>query len=227
MGRQVKVFLLIVLAMLVLLGFYTWYSGGQKKKVDFSEALDEVAVEVDGAELLVRDMAVYVAYEEGLVEYYAVIYDEDNPSAFWNAYTNHTFIRTKAKQSVLDMAVHDKIFYEASQKENITLTDGEKKYVSDAVEDFWSDLDEEQKNALGVSREEIAEKMQQIALAEKYQSYLAAFYNKEYETYSFQGEEYQKLLEQHEYKEGDIWKRITFGSVTVEHEGAGAQQKAT
>lgn len=217
MNGQVKKFLLIVVVVGVFLAVHAGYSGSRRGYLTFSEVLDETAAEVNGEELLVRDMAFYVAYEEGLVEYYAVIYDDEDTGAFWNSFTNHTFFRTKAKQTALEMAVHDKIFYEASQTEGITLMEEEEQYVADALTDFWSDLSEEQKEALGVTKEDIAETLRRIALAEKYQSYLAAFNEKEFEEYSFTGAAYQELLKEYDYNESDIWQRIKFGSVTVNH----------
>ena len=217
MNKQTIRFLLVVAVLGVCLAIYAGYSGSRKGYVAFAEALDEVAAEVDGDELLVRDMAFYVAYEEGLVEYYAVIYDDENTGSFWNAFTNHTFFRKKAKQSALDMAVHDKIFYESSKAEGITLSEEEETYVENALTDFWSDLSERQKEKLGVTKEDIAETLRRLALAEKYQSYLAAFHEKEYEEYSFTGEAYLELLEEHDFKESHIWQRIKFGGVTLEH----------
>ncbi len=217
MNKQAVKFVVVVAAVMVCLMIYALGRGSQRGTVAFHEALDEVVAIVDGDELLVRDVAFYVAYEEGLVEYYAMIYDDENTGAFWNAFTNHTFFRTKAKQSVIEMAVHDAIFYESSRAEGIVLTKEEEQYAADALTDFWSDLSDKQKKALGVTKEEIGETMRRIALAEKYQSYLAAFYEKEFEAYSYTGEAYLKLLEEHDYEEGEIWQRIKFGGVTLNH----------
>ncbi len=217
MNKQAIKFVAVVAAVMVCLVFYALNRGNNRGTVVFNEALDEVVAVVDGDELLVRDVAFYVAYEEGLVEYYAKIYDDENTGAFWNAFTNHTFFRKKAKQSVIEMAVHDKIFYESSRAEDIVLTKEEEQYAADALTDFWSDLSEKQRNALGVTKEEMGETMLKITLAEKYQTYLAAFYEKEFEEYSYTGEAYLELLEEHDYEEGDIWQRIKFGGVTLNH----------
>lgn len=216
--RQTKRFFLMLAVFLVLAGALAYRSGRNKSELKFGEALDEVVAVVDGDELTVRDMAFYIAYEEGLIEKHAIIYDAEDTGAFWRVFTNRTFLRSKAKQTVLDMAVHDMIFYQLSRAESMELTEEEEACVADSQYDFWSDLEEEQREALGISQEEMNETIRRIALAEKYQTLLAAIERTEYDDYSFDGKAYQRLLTEHEYKVyEDIWDRIQFGSITVNH----------
>lgn len=216
--KQTRRFVLILAVFLVMFGTLAYRSGRSKSELKFQEALDEAVAVVDGDELTVRDLAFYIAYEEGLIEKHAVIYDAEDTGAFWRVFTNHTFLRSKAKQTVLDMAVHDMIFYQLSRAEGMELTEEEETCVADSQYDFWSDLEEEQREALGVSQEDLNEKIRQIALAEKYQTLLTTVERTEYEDYSFDGKAYQRLLTEHEYKVyDDIWDRIQFGSITVDH----------
>ena len=75
------------------------------------------------------------------------------------------------------MAVHDRIFYAMAEKEGITLEEEEEKRLSNSQYDFNSDLEEEQKEWLGVSEDELNESMRKLALAEKYQSIYAQIKN--------------------------------------------------
>lgn len=60
--------------------------------------------------------------------------------------------------------------------------------------------------------------MRRIALAEKYQYFLAEVNQKEFEEYSVGGEAYLRMLEEHIYEiDESVWDRIRFGSITVDH----------
>ena len=87
-------------------------------------------------------------------------------------YINHTFLREQAKQTVVDMTIHDTLFYQMATAEKITLSEEEEQYLANDQQDFWSDLTEEQRARLGVDEETIDASMRKMALAQKYQSCL-------------------------------------------------------
>lgn len=116
------------------------------------------------------------------------------------------------------MAIHDEIFYELSQQESIELNEEEEQYFDNAKWDFWSDMDEDAQEKLGVSEAVLNESLRKIALAQKYQLLLAEMYQTDPEEYAVSGEAYQKLLEEHTYEIIEkVWERVHFGSITVEH----------
>lgn len=184
----------------------------------FAEALDKTAVVVDGYALTLRDMAFYIAYQENKIEASAHIYNAQNTDEYWNIYTNHMFLRAEGKQAVMDMAVHDEIFYRLSEAQGLVLSEAEQEHLANDCYDFWNDLEAEQRERLGVGEEVIAESMRRAALAEKYQSLLAEAEQKGFEEYSYTGEEYEKLQQEHSFEiKSSVWDRVHFGGVTVDH----------
>ena len=117
------------------------------------------------------------------------------------------------------MAIHDQIFCELARKEGLELSEEDKKVLNNKEMDFWSDLSDEQKENLGVSEEQIMETMRQVALAEKYQNFLAEQSgNDSYDSYSISGEEYEKILKEHSFKVKEkVWDKINFGNIVVDH----------
>lgn len=209
-------FTAVLLLIVVLMG-----GTGAARRIDYlvySDSLDETAVIVDGTELTLRDLAFYILYEENLVEEEAFIYDPSDLSRYWKIHTNGTYIRLEAKEAAMNMAVHDQIFYELAQKEGVVLSEEEAAYAANTQADFWSDLKEGTLEKLGVSRQTLDESMGKIALAQKYQFLLAEINGVEASEYDVGGEKYQQLLKEHSYKiKADVWDRVHFGSITVDH----------
>ena len=128
------------------------------------------------------------------------------------------FLRDEGKQAVLDMAVHDEIFYQMAVAEGLELTPQEEEHIANDRYDFWSDLGEEERAALGISEDTLLWSIRKIALAEKEQQLLAEIKQCSFEEYSLGGQAYERLLSEHEYTVAeDIWERVPFGSVTVKH----------
>lgn len=216
--RQKLQFTVILLVIVMGLGVWSFFEYRNKQELIFAESLDETAVTIDGYALTLKDIAFYIAYEEQKIEETARIYNPENTSEYWNIYTNHTFLREEGKQTVLEMAIHDEIFYQLAIENGMNLTVEEEKHLANDWYDFWGDLEEEQRVALGVTEKNIAESMRKIALAEKYQHLLAEMEQKEFEVYSVYGQTYEKLREEHDcVVNEEIWARVPFGSITVNH----------
>lgn len=216
--RQKLRFTAVLVVLVIVLGTASYREQGKRQKLSFPESLDLVVVTVDGEQVTLREMAFYIAYEEGSMEDAAIIYNPDNTDEYWRLYTNHTFLREQAKQTVVDMTIHDTLFYQMATAEKITLSEEEEQYLANDQQDFWSDLTEEQRARLGVDEETIDASMRKMALAQKYQSILAEMEQVDYEDYSIGGTEYEKLLAQHIYElDETTWDRVPFGSITVDH----------
>lgn len=214
-----KLTLTVVLVILVIVsGFAAYKKQERSQKLSFPDSLDMTVAVVDDEKLTLRDLAFYIAYEETEMEKTAEIYNSENTGEFWRLFANHSFFRSEGKQAALDMAVHDTIFYQLAIEEGLELTGEEERYLANDQYDFWSDLEEEQRESLGVSEEDLRETMRKMALAEKYQYLLAAMEEKEFEEYSIGGDAYQRLLEEHEVElDETTWERVPFGSITVDH----------
>ena len=193
-------------------------SGGRKTYYTMPEALDKTVIVVDGTELTVQDVAFYIAYQEQQVEKEAYTYNPKDTREYWRSYTNGTYIRTEAKRAVVQMVVHDEIFYQFAKEEGLTLEEADETYLANAQYDFLSDLGEEGVAALGVSEDVLKKSMEKIALAEKGQQLYAKEHALEYDDYSVGSPAYTQLLEEHDYSVVDEnWNRVHFGSITVNH----------
>ncbi|MFR4352707.1 MAG: hypothetical protein ACLT3H_13750 [Roseburia sp.] len=216
--RQKLYLTVLLLIFTILLGAVAIQSGVRKSFLVFRDALELPAVTVDGRTLTLQDMAFYIAYEEQQIEEKAFIYNPASTREYWNLYTNYTYIRDKGKQTVMDMAIHDEIFYQMALEEGVELSGEEERHLANTQYDFWSDLGEQQREELGVSEDVLRESMRKIAIAEKYQYLLAAMEDGAFEEYSVTGETYGELLKTHLYEvEKSVWDRVHFGEITLKH----------
>ena len=218
MKKNTIIFIIIVACLLVGIGIYSYHSGKEKEKVEYTEVLDKVAVTVDGTNLTIRDMAFYIAYEESTVEEQALVYDAEDTNAYWNLHINGEFVKISARTAAMDMAVHDEIFYQMALAEKVVLSEEEESILKERQNDFWTDLSEEAKERIEVSEEELNQTMEKIALAQKYQMVYANMQGASYEDYEFNGDRYKELQDLHEVEINDsIWNRLDFGNITLEH----------
>ena len=202
MEKRIRFTIILVLILIVVIAF-SFQSKEKKEYLVYNEALDKTAVTVDDVSLTLKDIAFYVAYEEKTVQEQAILYNPDNPRQYWNVYTDGQFVKLTAKQAALDMAVHDEIFYQMAVAEGLTLDATEQKYLENDESDFWSDLEDWQREQLGISEEELDSEMEN---------------QKEYEAYNFNGEAYEALLSEHKYSVNEkVWDRVDFGSVTLDN----------
>lgn len=218
-GRK-RYLVTLALAVLVLVLFgYSYWTGRGKAGLIYADSLEMTAVEVNGIELTLREVAFYVAYEEDQVEQQALAYDAEDTGKYWNIHTDEAFIRTAARNAAIQMAIHDELFYQMAVAEQIELSEEEETALKSHVDDFWSDLVDDQKDIkLGIEREDIEKAMQKAAYAEKMQRIYAELHNRDYEDYDFSTDTYAELLDEQDYTiNKDVWSRIDFGNITLEH----------
>lgn len=190
--------------------------GIRQKTITFNEHLDDTVLVLDGQKYPLRELAFYVAYEEQLVQKQALLYDTDNTNSYWNIHMNGHFVRVRARQIAMDMAVHDFIFYELALELGMELSEDETTYALSRSEDFWMDLGELGQKRLGITQEELDEDLLRMALAQKYQELYAAMENAASEDFDVGQAAYEKLLKQHEYKVKSVWDGVSMGHVTLE-----------
>ena len=108
--------------------------------------------------------------------------------------------------------------YDFAGREGITLDDEEKKQLSFRQTDFWEDLYDEQLERLPVSRDEINDTIEKIALGEKYQQKFTKEKGVNNFEYNYDGYEYKKMLESdYKIEVDDNYKKLTFGEITIHH----------
>lgn len=216
--RIQRKFIITVILMSVLVFAFAARDNKMKAEIVYAKALDESVMTIDEKAVTLGEIAFYVAYEEKTVQAQALIYDPENPNAYWNIHEHGEFIGAAAKRTVIEMAAHDIIFYEMASAEGITLTEEEEAYYKNEAYDFCSDLEEAQLEALGVTEDVLYETMHKIAIANKYQSILCEMEDVAYEAYDFDGEAYLTLKESHEIMINEkIWDRVDVGDVTLDN----------
>lgn len=189
------------------------------EKINYSEHLDEVIVKIDESPFTLRDFGVYAVLEEKLVEEQALVYDDTDTKKYWNSHTNGKFLKILARDTAIDMMIHDAVFYRMAMEEEITLDHEEKRYLANEQADFWDDLEEEQREKLSLSQDEINGYLEKMALAQKMQRQQAYVNKKEVSAYDAEGEEYEKILTAHTvWKNEELIDRIDFGNIILEHE---------
>lgn len=209
-----------LLAVFAALMLYGRNSGLHRSKLVYSQSLDEVAAEVNGAELTFREVAFYVAVEEAQVEKQAYEYDPENPKKYWNTHVNGLYIRVAARNAAIQMAIHDEVFYQLAMNEGVALSAEEEENVLFMYEEYLSDFTADGKmERLGVSPDDIYESMCKMAYAQKYQSIYAQLSDAAYEEYNFGEARYEELLKEQNYViHKDVWGRVDFGNVTISRE---------
>ena len=73
--RQKLRFTAVLVVLVIILGTASYREQGKRQKLSFPESLDLVVVTVDGKPVTLREMAFYIAYEEGNMEDAAIIYN--------------------------------------------------------------------------------------------------------------------------------------------------------
>ena len=160
----------------------------------------------------------YIAYEELKVEDEAAAYDYYDTNKYWNLHTSGRFVKEVAKTHVIEMAVHDEIFYRQAMAEKLTLDEKEEEQLCSRQEDFWTDMTTEQQERLGVDKAEIDRQLEKAALAQKYQNQIASENNSDFDGYSAGAEPYEQILKEHKYKLNEkLWDRVDFGNIILNH----------
>ena len=91
------------------------------------------------------DLGFYILYQEREVEKQAQIYNPENTKDYWNLHVDGVFIQAQAKENIINMAIHDELYYQKAVENDITLNGEEEQQYRNTVMDFWMDLLDEQK----------------------------------------------------------------------------------
>lgn len=204
----------------VLMFFYANNKGQSKSTFVFQEHLSDVAAWVDGEEITLSDLIFYVLYQEQKIETHAAAYNPDNTKDYWNAHVNGRFVAEQVKESVIGMAIHDRIMYTLASENNTVLTSDDKKRLEDARTTFWDNLYPGQLERLPFSFEEGNAKMKEIALMESYVIDLA---KKEPEMtvagLGWDGYDYEQIEKEHDVRINEkVWDRVRIGDISLLHE---------
>ncbi len=190
--------------------------GARVREVDYFKNLDKTVVTVDGTQYTLRDLAIYIAYQEAMVQEDALLYDPEEPMRYWNVHTNGEFIRVRARNEAMDSAVHDIIFLQMAQADKVELDAEEEEFALSTYGDFWDDMSDEQRDLLGGLYGDMKREALEMALAQKYQVVYAAMEDSDPEEYDKDGQAYLEMMDSHDIDiDQNLWKGIGFGHVTL------------
>ena len=210
--RLLAIVILIGAVICALCGF-----GVRQKTIVLTEHLDDTVLQLDGQKYPLRKLAFYIAYEEQTVQEQALLYNADDPNKYWNTHINGHFVRVRAREEAMNLAIHDFIFYNLAQEMGMELDQDEIDYAASRAEDFWMDLGETGQQRIGITQDELTEDLLHMALAQKYQQLYAAMQGVPEEDCDVDGIVYEQLLEEHSYKiTASVWKGISMGHVTLD-----------
>ena len=202
----------IAVAAVIVLGLFVYVVATLPEDFVFSEHLDDVAVTVtspDGAvtEVSLREMSYYIMLSEANVNQLAEVYNSENTHQFWNIFTNHTFIKTKAKEEAYDSCIRDVIYVQEAVNANIMLTDEERTQADLRAQDIADGMTLKQQEVTRLTAEDLIPIIERITLAYKYANYLVDTVDdvydrvdmmpkndKVYEVYDKLAENYGKLI---------------------------------
>ena len=217
----VKKWCITAILLLILAGMagYSYSKGQTKEKLVYAEELGRVAATVNGKTLTLRDLALYVAFEEAEVERQAYIYNPKDTNIYWNLHANNTYIRKAARNAAIQMAIHDELFFQMSQEEELSLSEEEEVALAEKTEEFWTELTDYGKDErLGINRGNIEFTMRKMAYAQKMQYIYANVQGMDEEDFEFSSDAYLAFLEEQDYSiSEEVWGRVDFGNVTLTH----------
>lgn len=196
------------------------YSRTSREDIIYPDSLDLVVATVGEDEITLREFALYVAHQEMEVQQQAEVYDPDDTRKYWNVHTDGVYISHAARNEAMSMAIHDALFYQLGVELNVELTEDEKVFLQNDVDDFWYDLtDDGKEERLGISKEDIYNAMEKVAYAQKAQAICAGIDGVEYTDYDYYEEVFLDFLSDYEYNVNDrVLNRLDFGDITLDHE---------
>lgn len=182
----------------------------------YADSLDLVAATVEGQDLTLYDLAFYIAYEEQAVNEQAYVYDPDHPDRYWNVHTNGEFLRVTARSTAVDMMIHDYVYATEAAANGLALSTEEKDACASSAEDFWNDLTQAQRDALGIPVEEVYTVCEQIGLAEKQMMKYAEQEGRDLAVFQVGGTAWEEKRDAMDIQYNErVLKRIEMGQVTV------------
>lgn len=211
--------MILILLVIIAFGYIAIINYNNKSRLVYADHLSDVAVTVDGEDITLEDLMFYVLYEEQLVEEQARIYNPESPKDYWNTHTNGYFLQGQAKEAVIGMAIHDRIFYRQAKESGMLMTTADKELLENARTDFWTSLYDEQIEKMPSDFESVNAVIGQMALAQLYQKKLSEELSITYSGLNWNGYDYNQILtKEHKVKYNKkIWDRVIIGDITLTH----------
>ena len=208
--------IIAIAAIFTLLFVFAARRDRKTETIVYREHLSETVATLEGEALTLKDLAFYVGYQEQKVDFQAQLYDPKHPKNWWNTHTNGEFLRVTARTDAVDMLLHDTYFFRRAEEAGLSLTPEETALAESAAYDFWTDLSDKGKEALGITAEDVETTCERIALAQKAQLSLCGETGLDYEAYDVGGKGWEDIKAGLKITTEDtLLSRLAFGTITI------------
>jgi len=198
-----------------------------KKSMEFSyeKKRSTPVITVSDNIVTLKDFSYYIIEMENKGQEVALIYDENNPIAYWNLYMNDSsdsgYVTDLARRTAIDFCVRDNIYAIEAKNAGMSLTNDEIEEIRYDAEQYYYKVSDKGIENLGLDVFSLEKAMQTEALAYKYISSLAendedGVLQSVVLKYDVGGNYYEALKnEYHIVIEHEILNEVRFGFVTI------------
>lgn len=163
-----------------------------------------------------KDISYYILVCEAGVNNTAALYNPDNVNSYWNLYISHTFIKTIAKNTCMDMCKRDNIYYLEALKNGYTLDEDEEKSVLDESTYIYQNLTGKQVDATNLTLEDLYNIRYKINLSGKYINHLIDDDNYSIESLNVDGDYYNSICNSYDINISSLWDDVVLGNITID-----------
>lgn len=188
----------------------------------FKKSLDKTVFTVEDDPITLKQVSYYIMLEEEHVNDLALIYNEENPLAYWNIHVDHEFVSETAAGVVLDYAIQDEMYSREAKAAGVMLTDEEIQEGKLKAADLYGDMTEKQKDQMEYSQADWEEAILKNSLADKYIQNIAQDKGITMENQVLQGyfgsdsNNYKELYKKYKVEVNTkLWENVSVGRVTI------------
>lgn len=209
----------ILVIMVCIAAFFAISSEAlRNNQFNYEQSLEETAVTVGDQKISLKEASYYIMVMESNYNEAANIYNADNLDSFWNVNINHKYIKTMAKEAIIDACIRDNVYYQQARKEGYELNEDSIKLVEEQALDEMGKLTADQMEITDYTKEDMIKVLTKIQYAKEYVSDLMdeGYTEEELDT---GGSKYEEIENKYHPKSNDnVWDNITIGKVTINYE---------
>lgn len=225
MSKKAYNYVVLVCSLVIILAIVLIFVINSENKVKnsfvFNKHLDDTILTFelndDDQSITLKELSYYILLMEANVNHTAALYDPDNSNSFWNLYIEHTFVKSMAKDTSIDMCIRDNIYYLEATANNLTLDSKEANQVSEETSYIYYNLTGKQVDATELSYQDIYNVRYKIALATKYISKLMNEDSYTKEELNVNGSYYEALQKKYPVTIAEVWDEVTLGNITIDN----------
>ena len=169
----------VIIALVVILAvMVTVLVLKNRNKFVYSEQLDSVVISIDDTNICLKEFTYYVMKVEEAGQERALMYDENDPLAYWNLYMHDVddtsgYVTDIAKKSAVDYCIRDNIFAKEAYKAGVEIGPDEDSDIRYDAEMAYELMSNRQRTASELTADDFYIILYKQALAYKYMAQLA------------------------------------------------------